>query len=95
VRESESEVLFRDLKLIRERGYAVSRNERVSGALSISAPILSHNGSVVAGLTISGPIERFSEKTIEKNISLVARAASEISNKMGAKYPALVLEGAG
>ena len=95
VRESESEVLFRDLKLIRERGYAVSRNERVSGALSISAPILAHNGSVVAGLTISGPIERFSEKTIEKNISLVARAASEISNKMGAKYPALVLEGAG
>jgi IclR family transcriptional regulator, KDG regulon repressor len=89
--KSESEVLFRNLKTIREQSYAVSKNERVQGALSISAPIFSHSGGVIAGLTVSGPVERFSEAAIEKNISLVARAAREISNKMGAKYPALNL----
>jgi IclR family KDG regulon transcriptional repressor len=89
--KAEALKLFKDLKAIRKQSYAVSKNERVPGALSISAPIFSYSGNVVAGLTVSGPVERFSERAIEKNISLVARAGREISNKMGAKYPALRL----
>jgi IclR family KDG regulon transcriptional repressor len=93
LQEGESEVLLRDLKMIREQGYAVTNCKRISGS-AVSAPIFTHNGNLVASLTISGPVDRFPEIIIKKSIGLVTAAAREISSKMGAKYPAVRLAGA-
>jgi len=83
--KNESQQLLRDLEEIRVNGYSISKNERVPGALSISAPVFSYSGNIIAGLTMSGPVERFSEIAIENDIDLVVRSAREISNRMGAK----------
>jgi len=82
--EPEAGALLADLKKIREQGYAVSWHERAAGAFAVSAPIFSHSGSLIAGLTISGPAERFPETVVEKNIGLITCAAKEISSMLGA-----------
>ena len=81
---AEAKKLLEDLQKIREQGYAVSWHERAVGAFAVSAPIFSHSGSLIAGLTISGPAERFSDAVVEQNISLVTRAAKDISSMLGA-----------
>lgn len=82
--DTEIKKLLADLHKIREQGYALSWHERAIGAFAVSAPIFSHSGSLVAGLTISGPAERFSDAVVEKNISLITCAAKDISNMLGA-----------
>jgi IclR family transcriptional regulator, KDG regulon repressor len=72
-----------DLEKIRQDGYAVSLEEREPGTYSVVAPVLDKKGKIVASLTISGPIFRFSEEQREKNIAAALEAAAEISLALG------------
>ncbi|MFN2613778.1 MAG: IclR family transcriptional regulator, partial [Actinomycetota bacterium] len=51
--------LRKELAEIRERGYAQSEGERLDGAGSVAAPVLGHDGTPVAVISICGPAERF------------------------------------
>jgi IclR family acetate operon transcriptional repressor len=53
------------LKVVRERGYAVNIGEWRPEVASISAPILSVDGQAIAAMTISIPINRYSEDIVD------------------------------
>lgn len=53
-------VLDEELRLVRERGYAVIRNELEPGLVAIAVPVYSDKGKVVAALSVTGPAERIS-----------------------------------
>jgi DNA-binding IclR family transcriptional regulator len=72
------DLLEQDLKLIRQRGYAISIGEKVSGVISVSAPIWDKDGKVTSTLSIAAPMDRQSE--IESFIQLVKEGAAEISS---------------
>lgn len=80
----DAEALEADLAKIRLDGYAVSLGEREEGAYSVVAPIRDVRGEVVASLSISGPIYRFSEEKRGENVRAVARAAEEIESVLEA-----------
>lgn len=46
------------LAQVRRRGWAQSVSEREQGVASVSAPVRSATGSVVAAVSVSGPVER-------------------------------------
>lgn len=48
-----------ELATIRERGYAVSLEERQAGAGSVAAPIRDRSGRPIAAISVCGPVERF------------------------------------
>jgi len=75
--------LLRQLAEIRRRGVAVSSDERVDGASSVSAPIRDGLGRVVAGLTISGPTYRFTPDRIRDFTARVGAGAERISRLLG------------
>lgn len=75
------EPLEKELKLVRQQGYAVSLGEKISEVVSVSAPLIDAKGSVRASLTIAAPLERKPE--VDNYISLVNAGAEEI-NKYGA-----------
>lgn len=54
--------VLKDLHQIRKEGYAFTQGERIVGTYAIAAPILGLNGTVIAGLTIAGPLQRISEE---------------------------------
>lgn len=77
------DTLRSELQLIRQRGYAISKSERSLGSTSVAAPIRNHDGTVVAGISVSGPESRFNEVTLGSIISEVMETAKRISNRLG------------
>ncbi|SDJ26846.1 IclR family transcriptional regulator [Natribacillus halophilus] len=71
---------YKNLSVIRDEKFAVSQNDRVVGAYSVSAPIFEASGKILGGLTISGPTSRFNEKLI---VPKVKAGAEQISKQMG------------
>lgn len=74
--------LKKELKKIREEGYAISNGERVKGAFSISAPIKNRLNEVIAGLTLTIPTARLNQEKIPAYIEKTKETAKEISNRM-------------
>ncbi|MFI6866046.1 IclR family transcriptional regulator [Nocardia sp. NPDC050406] len=71
-----------ELTEIRKRGYAVSLGERQIGAASIAAPVLDHDGGVVAAISVCGPLSRF-EPRMKECLPLLQKAAGAVSAQLG------------
>jgi DNA-binding IclR family transcriptional regulator len=61
------------------RGWVASVEEREAGVASVSAPVRSGSGEVVAAVSISGPIERLTRRPGDRFGSRVVAAASSIA----------------
>ena len=72
----------RELDEIHNRGYAISLNERDTGAASVAAPFFDSVGNVLGSISASGPVVRFEGTKHDKQISLVTAAARQISSKL-------------
>jgi DNA-binding IclR family transcriptional regulator len=84
--------LIRELAEIRERGYAIDNEELEPGLRCIAAPIRGADGTVVAGLGLSGPAERLTGDALAKLAAPVREAAARASAAIGgarieADYP--------
>jgi len=75
--------LLADLEVIQQQGFALSREERLAGAFSVSAPVFDHGGAPVASLTVSGPLSRLDAEHEPRLIQAVRNGAAEISSQMG------------
>lgn len=80
--EITEEKLRKQLKKIREKGYAVSKSELDEGAMAIGAPILDNNDKLIYGLSIAGPAGRMEKKGIKEMIEKVVTKAESISTKI-------------
>jgi DNA-binding IclR family transcriptional regulator len=50
------------LRAVRQRGWAASVAEREAGVASVSAPVHGTDGTVIAALSVSGPIDRLGRR---------------------------------
>ncbi|WP_084105395.1 IclR family transcriptional regulator [Demequina sp. NBRC 110056] len=69
-----------DLAQVRERGYAESAGEREAGVSSVSAPVWGTAGTVIAAVSISGPIERLTSSPATAHSAAVIDAARQLSD---------------
>ncbi len=75
----------KQLDEIIKKGFAVSHGERIPGASTVSAPIRRWDGTVVAGLTISGATIRFTPERVNQFVDLILKATGDISRSLGYK----------
>ena len=75
--------LENDLKRIKERGYALDNEETVVGVRCVGAPIFSHTGRVVAGVSIAAPALRLDKKKQVLYAQALIKTASLISKDLG------------
>jgi DNA-binding IclR family transcriptional regulator len=68
-----------DLALVREQGYAESAGEREPGVSSVSAPVWGTAGTVIAAVSISGPIERLTRHPASAHSPSVMQAAQQLT----------------
>lgn len=80
---TDPKVLMQELEAIKKNGYALSVGERVEGVSCVAAPIFEPAGKIIGGITISGPMTRFSEQKIKEYAKLLMRATRELSTSMG------------
>ncbi|ROQ92009.1 IclR family transcriptional regulator [Desulfosoma caldarium] len=86
----DSEKLMAEIAAIRDRGWAESLAERTLGLGSLSVPIFSHNGHVLAALSMALPELRFKDSEHKKRcLDQLLRAGKELSQRMGwrGSYP--------
>ena len=67
------------LAAVRKRGWAQSVGEREDGVASVSAPVRSPSGKVVAAVSVSGPVERLSRQPGRQHAPAVMAAAERLS----------------
>lgn len=78
----DAERLRTELALVRERGYAVSLEERQAGAASVAAPILDRHGLPIAAVSVCGPVERFRGQ-LETVPPILLQTCGELSRLIG------------
>jgi DNA-binding IclR family transcriptional regulator len=66
------------LREVRERGYAESMGEREPGVASVSAPVRTDAGEVVAAISVSGPAERMGADSMARHRDAVLAAAAAL-----------------
>src|SRR6516164_7981638 len=76
--------LKRHLTQVRERGYAVDRQELEPHLCCVAGPVFDRTGTVVASISVSGPDSRLDEASIPAIAEVVRRAAWQISARLGA-----------
>ena len=76
--------LFREeLITVRRQGYAATFEERLKGIASVGAPILGHDGTVRAAVSVVGPTLRMNRESLPRYATLVTRAGAAISQQLG------------
>jgi IclR family KDG regulon transcriptional repressor len=71
------------LRLIRQRGYHVSKDDFKSGAFSIGAPIFNRAGVLEAAVAVAGPASSLNSAKEAKITDRVTEAAVELSVRLG------------
>jgi DNA-binding IclR family transcriptional regulator len=74
--------VLRDENEARRRGWAQSVEERERGVASVSAPVRSEAGGVVAAVSVSGPLERTSRSPGRRYAEAVMTAARRVEEAM-------------
>jgi DNA-binding IclR family transcriptional regulator len=75
--------LERDRREIRERGYAVSWEDVALHACALGAPVRDAGGTVMAAVSISGIVQRFSAERLPGLIRSIMKLGDDLSNRLG------------
>ena len=75
--------LRKELKTVRDRGYAVDDEEFAEGVRCVGAPIFDERHSVVAGISVAGPALRMTPNRTSKLAASVVETARLISELLG------------
>jgi DNA-binding IclR family transcriptional regulator len=77
-----SEFTPRSLAEVRRRGWAQSVAQREAGVASVSAPVRSPDGELLAAISISGPIERFGRTPGQRFAPVLVAGARRITTAL-------------
>ncbi len=72
----------RTLVEVRRRGWAQSVAEREAGVASVSAPVRSPQGQVIAAVSVSGPLKRIGRRPGERWASELMEAAEALTARL-------------
>lgn len=75
--------LMKELKWVRDKGYALDRREIEEDVECIAAPLFNHLGQVIAAISISGPQRKIATRQEKRFVNHVVEAAASISAKLG------------
>jgi DNA-binding IclR family transcriptional regulator len=76
--------LEKQVATTRRRGWAESVAERAAGVASVSAPVFGPDGSLLAAVSVSGPVSRLGQLRAKRYAPAVLEAAREIERALGA-----------
>lgn len=79
------ELFYKKLQQIRQDGYGTGGGELMADISSIAAPVRNHFGIVVAALSITGPLDRFTSHQMDIVMPDLLEAAGKISKALGYK----------
>jgi len=80
---TDKNVLWREIRLIRKRGFAESKGELFPGGGALAAPLKDFSGKTVAVMDILTPEHRYTAEHRERCITLLLDGARRASQRLG------------
>lgn len=77
------DVLWKELRQTRARGYAESRSELIAGGGSVAAPIFDYTGKTVAVMDILTPDDRYTPDHRSRCITVLLSHTCRVSERLG------------
>ncbi|MGL4331923.1 MAG: IclR family transcriptional regulator [Bacteroidales bacterium] len=74
---------LKELEDVRQTGYALDREEEMTGIMCIGSVIIDHTGIPCGTIWLVGPKDRLDEQTIKRDGELLANTCLEISKELG------------
>ncbi len=82
----DKDLLYEDLAEVREKGYAIEKEEFEELINAVGIPILNKENRPVASVSVVGPIMRFTDQKIEECIPFLLEKSKEMSEMVQGKY---------
>ena len=82
---TDKDILMEQLAIIRSQGYAVDDEEIALGVRCIAAPIYDYRGEVNYSLGVSGTTNNIKPAAMDRYLSALLSASSQISSALGYK----------
>lgn len=79
------EELIKQVKQVRQRGWALDDEEHEAGVRCIASPVFDYRGKVIAAVSVSGPAAVISPDRDDEVASRVRETALKISKRLGYK----------
>ncbi len=76
------QTLQKELIKIKEKGYALDREESEMGLICVGIPIFNQHNEVVASLSASGPSNRFKEENVVNYVTTLQKGATAIRQRI-------------
>jgi IclR family acetate operon transcriptional repressor len=73
----------KELEATRLRGYAISREELIAGAVAVAAPFFNGNGKAAGSIGVFGPSVRMDEEKIDQMGQLLRHESEKLSEALG------------
>ncbi|SMF77853.1 transcriptional regulator, IclR family [Tistlia consotensis] len=78
----ERAALLEELERVRRQGWASNENEREEGIRAIAVPVTTHEGRMIAGLSVFGPTLRMTDAVMARALERLRAARAEIEQAM-------------
>lgn len=78
-------LLLKDLREIRDRGYAFTHGQKIVGAVGLAAPLFNSEKYPIGSLSITVPKARFSPKGQAKLVSQLLNTAGRLNYMLGSR----------
>lgn len=75
--------MLEELIQIKQKEYAIDREEYEIGLICVAIPIFNQNREVIASLSAAGPANRFEEKEVKNYVAILKEGAIAIQEKIG------------
>ncbi|MFF9185353.1 IclR family transcriptional regulator [Streptomyces misionensis] len=75
-----------ELRAVVEQGYGVTLEELELGLAAVAAPVRSHDGEVIAAISVSGPVYRLGPDRLTEVAERTVAAGAELSRRMGYRF---------
>lgn len=80
---TDKKALWREVHSIRQKGYAESKGELITGGRALAAPIKDHSGRTVGVIDILTPEQRYSPQQREDCIRVLLERTQQVSARLG------------
>ncbi len=74
---------LRELESIRQNGYSISKMEVSDDEVGIATPVKDYDGSIIATISLVGPVNRMTDERLPDLISIMVLGARRISANLG------------
>lgn len=78
---TDRDALLEELKITRERGYAMDLEEETPGVKCIAMPVRASDGSAAGAISISGPVPSITDDKISRYVKLLSDTTSILATR--------------